>query len=102
MDFSELEIGMTVRIIEWDYRPSHWESEMDHWQGELVTVVDLHPTGEHVFLDDDGGEWQWFPWDFEPYYSLPEDNPNILYKRLEVNRILARVKANFDKGIKFE
>ena len=96
MNIDDLSIGDRVRIITWDYRPDHWceEGRMDDWRGAVVTIVDLARDIEEVYIDDDDGDWIWYPHDFEPYHQLPNSNPNIVYRRHKHNRMMHDLIAN--------
>jgi hypothetical protein len=85
MEPDDIYSGMIVRVIVWDYRPDHWEEEgrMDDWQGAVVTVADFISDVEEVYIEDDEGEWIWYPSDFEIYHTLPQTDPNILYKKVK-------------------
>jgi hypothetical protein len=108
MDFEDLYPGMKVRIIDWlsedGCRPDHWqeEGEMDEWCNEIVTIYELISENEHVYIEEDGGDWQWYPEDFEHVHRLPKDDPNVQFpihqhhKRMEeVNRRIDAAKKVF-------
>jgi len=102
MNFEDLHTGLVVRIIDWTnetgYRPEHWceDGDMDEWQNEIVTIAELDEYEERVFIQEDEGAWQWYPWDFEPYIQLPEDDPNIKYRMYRRSKFLEELR----KGLK--
>jgi len=93
VNIDDFEVGMTVKVIVWDKRPEHWADEMDIWQGETVTISDYSLNSEDVFIEEDEGEWQWAPWDFEPLHTLKKDNPNVLYKSQKQEVFFAELRA---------
>ncbi len=101
MDIDDLEIGMIVKIIVWeDHRPEHWSGDMDEWQGAVVTISDYEHKSEYVFIEEDEGEWQWFPWDFESCHVLSENNPNRLYKSHKEQAFFAKLRAKYQPTVK--
>jgi len=95
VNIDDFEAGMAVRIIVWVDRPEHWAEEMDVWQGEIVTISDYSLNSEDVFIEEDGGEWQWTPWDFEPLHTLKEDDPNVLYKNHKQEAFFVELRAKY-------
>jgi len=95
VDINDFEAGMTVRIIVWADRPEHWAEEMDDWQGEIVTISDYSLNSEDVFIEEDEGEWQWAPWDFEPLHTLEKNNPNVLYKNHKQEAFFAEWRTKY-------
>ena len=99
MRIGDLEIGMTVTVIDYGgdpyNRPEHWAEtgEMDEWQGAVVTIADIDPSDEYVYLEEDENEWSWYPWDFEPYCNLKYHDPNISYKRHKSNIMMRHLRA---------
>lgn len=95
MNTEELEVGMKVRVYDWsgdgDFRPGHWDEDMDEFMGGVVTIA--HLKGAEVWLEDDDGEWCWEANDFDPYCSLPKDNPNARFKDKKSADHFERFKA---------
>ncbi len=101
MEMDDLHVGMTVRVIDWDsHRPDHWceEGRMDDWRGAVVTKADFLEKAEEVYIEDDEGEWIWYPWDFEPYHKLSIANPNMRYKRHKQDIRMAKMKMRISKN----
>ena len=90
MRLNDLQIGMKVLTVDFGgdpyNRPEHWaeSGEMDEWQGMVVTIADIDRSDEYVYIEEDGGEWSWYPWDFDPYCNLRFDDPNLSYKDTKV------------------
>lgn len=86
MRVEDLYPGLTVRIIDFSdnggHRPDHWsdEGDMDDWQGEVVTIHSVEEESEYVSIEEDDGDWQWYPWDFEPHTNLSVNDPNVRYR----------------------
>ena len=94
MDIKDLRAGDVVKVISWEHeRPEHWEEygEMDDWCGAVVTIAEVLDSDE-IFLEDDEGKWQWYPWDFEAVFRLPDNNPNVLYKSWAWQKKIAKLK----------
>lgn len=104
MKISDLYSGMLVRVIDFsgdEYeRPDHWcgEGGMDDWQGEVVTIREYETDNEYVYIEEDEQEWQWYPWDFDYYCQLSQDNPNKVFKRQLSQRRMNRLKAKNNKS----
>lgn len=103
MNITDLYVGMIVRIIEWSEgnsdedgynRPDHWTPEMDVWQGEIVTISGVETENEYVYTENDGGQWSWYPWDFEYHCDLTDHNPNMVYRRKCANDRFNRFVVN--------
>lgn len=101
MLFEDLHTNMVVRIINYEEdgndRPDHWESDMDEWQGAVVTIAYLEKD-ERVFIDEDEGEWQWYPWDFEFYDNLDFNDPNLTFKRHKKDLIMKEITKRWEKN----
>lgn len=100
MRVEDLYPDQQVVIIDWLYddgRPEHWADDgaMDHWRGEIVTIAEVYEDSEEVYIHEDEHCWQWYPWDFEPYHNLSQDNPNVKYKLhksdLRLNELRAQI-----------
>ena len=107
METEDISPGMVVRIISWNkHRPDHWEEygEMDGWRGAVVTIAEVMDS-EEIYLEDDEGQWQWYAWDFEPFHVLPEDDPNMKYKRHKRENWMRKMKfkpGRYSKGYRSE
>ena len=103
MNFEDLHVGMQVRIIDFEddsnERPEHWDSEMDVWQSEVVTINYLEK-GERVYLEEDEGEWQWYPWDFISYCDLNFNDPNLVFKRHQKALFMKEINRRWEENRK--
>jgi len=97
MRFKDLEVGMTVVVIDFgdsDYdRPEHWSPEMDEWQGAVVSIASFD--SEYVYIAEDEGAWSWYSDDFNPYCNLKLDNPNILYRNHKRDRAIDKMREEW-------
>ena len=102
MELDELYEGLEVKITDWSEsgeRPDHWVAQMDEWIGETVTISKVSTIGRSnsIFIEEDQQEWQWYPWDFEPYEHLATDNPNIMYRAHKQEKRTAERTAQIKK-----
>lgn len=105
MNLDELYPGLQVRIIDWDYdhdgRPDHWspEGDMDDYRGAVVTIGEIDEDEGYIYLhgDDDDYGWQWYDYDFVPYHAIPEDNPNVVYRRYRHEKKIAALRNDMKK-----
>ena len=100
MDIEEISVGQVVRIINWPehawgHRPDHWAEDgaMDEWCGAVVTISDIIEESGEIYIEDDEGEWQWWPSDFEHYHTLPPDDPNMQFKHHRHNILIDKLMA---------
>lgn len=93
MEFDDLQVGMSVRVINWQkYPPEHWAEEMNEWCGAIVTIMEVSRYEEYVYIEEDGGEWQWYPWDFEFHHRLKPNDPNRLFNQQKHYRLMRKLR----------
>ena len=86
MDIDDLYKDMIVKVIVYDdFRP-------EHWSPEVVTISGVNHDTEEIYIYEDDGAWQWFPWDFEPYHMLKRDDPNSIFKRFQREEMMKRLR----------
>lgn len=83
--------GQKVRVYEpeWDdetetyFLPDGWAQPMLDFVGQVVTISNVDAANDAVFIEEDGGEWEWYLDDFEVIDELPGSDPNIKFKELK-------------------